>query len=273
MIPAFATIMDLERECEKASEPKLKTGKVELHGEIKFENVSFSYDSSGESFSLKNLNLTIKAGQTTAVVGLSGAGKSTIADMVMGLINPENGNILIDNDVLSGDNLSAWRSQIGYVAQDTFLFNDTICNNLLLAKPGAAEEEIITALKLASADNFVLKLPEGLDTLIGDRGVLLSGGERQRLALARALLREPSLLILDEATSNLDSKNEKKIMGSIEKLHGDITILIIAHRLSTIKNADNIYFMENGDLIESGSWDELTEKRNGYFKVLYEMQS
>jgi len=273
MIPAFVTIMDLEKECEKASEPKLKTGKMELHDKIKFENVSFSYDSSDESFSLKNLNLTIKAGQTTAAVGLSGAGKSTIADMVMGLINPANGCILIDNNVLSEDNISAWRSQIGYVAQETFLFNDTVRNNLLLAKPGASEKEIMAVLKQASADEFVLELPEGLDTLIGDRGVLLSGGERQRLALARALLREPSLLILDEATSNLDSKNEKKIMGSIEKLHGNITILVIAHRLSTIRSADRIYLIENGNLIESGTWDDLLGKEKGHFRSLYELQS
>ena len=272
MIPAFVTIMDLEKECKMASEPKLKTGNVELHGEIKFENISFSYDNSEESFSL-NLNLTIKAGQTTAVVGLSGAGKSTIADMVMGLITPESGHIVINKEILSENNFSVWRSQIGYVAQDTFLFNDTIRNNLLLAKQDATEEEITTALKLASAYEFVLKLPEELDTLIGDRGVLLSGGERQRLALARALLRKPSLLILDEATSNLDSKNEKKIMGSIEKLHGDITILVIAHRLSTIKNADTIYLIEKGNLIESGSWNELLGNENGHFRALFELQS
>lgn len=273
MIPAFVTIMDLEKECEEASESKLKTGKVELHDEIKFENISFSYDNSNESFGLQNLNLTIKTGQTTAVVGLSGAGKSTIADMVMGLITPENGHILIDSDFLSEDNLLTWRSQIGYVAQDTFLFNDTILNNLLLAKQDATKEEIVTALKLALADEFVLKLPDGIDTLIGDRGVLLSGGERQRLTLARALLRKPSLLILDEATSNLDSKNEKKIMGSIEKLHGNITILVIAHRLSTIKNADNIYLIEKGNLIQSGSWNELLQSEKGHFRALYELQS
>ena len=273
MIPAFTTIMDLEKECEEASEPKLKTGEVELHGEIKFENISFSYDNSEKSFGLQNLNLTVKAGQTTAVVGLSGAGKSTIADMVMGLITPENGRILIDGDVLSEDNFSSWRGQIGYVAQDTFLFNDTIRNNLLLANQGASEEEISTALKLASADEFVLNLSEGIDTLIGDRGVLLSGGERQRLALARALLREPSLLILDEATSNLDSKNEKKIMNSIEKLHGNVTIVVIAHRLSTIRRADAIYLIEKGKLIESGTWNGLLEKENGHFKLLYELQS
>jgi ATP-binding cassette subfamily C protein len=273
MIPAFATIIDLEKECEEFSELKLKTGNVELHGEIKFENVSFSYDNSNESFSLQNLNLTIKTGKTTALVGLSGAGKSTIADMVMGLVIPQDGRISIDSNVLSENNFTSWRNQIGYVAQDTFLFNDTIRNNLLLAKQGASEGEIITALKLASADEFVLKLPEGLDTLIGDRGVLLSGGERQRLALARALLREPSLLILDEATSNLDSKNEKKIMGSIEKLHGNITMLVIAHRLSTIKHADTIYLIEKGSIVESGTWNDLLEDKNGHFRALYELQS
>lgn len=272
MIPAFVTVMDLEKECETASELKSETNGIELGKQIKFENVSFSYDDSNESFSIQDLNLEINAGKTTAVVGLSGAGKSTIVDMVMGLIKPDKGQIKVDNMILSENNFAAWRNQIGYVAQDTFLFNDTIRNNLLVAKPGAVEEEILEALSLASADEFVLKLPEGLDTLIGDRGVLLSGGERQRLALARALLRKPSLLILDEATSNLDSKNEKKILDSIENLHGDMTILMIAHRLSTIKNADLIYFVKNGKIIESGTWNELIRRDNGAFKSLFDIQ-
>lgn len=273
MIPAFTTVINLEKECENAAELKLDVAKVKLNEELKFDNVSFYYNYENKSFNMQDLNLKIKAGETTAIAGLSGAGKSTIADMVMGFITPEEGYIRIDNDILSENNFTSWRNQIGYVAQDTFLFNDTIRNNLLLAKPNVTEKEIINALNMVSADNFVLNLPDGLDTLIGDRGVLLSGGERQRLALARALLREPSLLILDEATSNLDSKNEKKILNSIEKLHGNITILIIAHRLSTIKNADLIYFIEKGSVIESGSWKELIEKKNGHFRVLYDMQS
>lgn len=272
MIPAFVTVMDLEKECEAAAEPKSETNGIRLSKQIKFEDVSFSYDDSNESFGIQDLNLDIDAGKTTAIVGLSGAGKSTIADMVMGLIKSDEGQIFVDETVLSSSNFSTWRNQIGYVAQDTFLFNDTIRNNLLLAKPDAVEEEILESLKLASADEFVLKLPEGLNTLIGDRGVLLSGGERQRLALARALLRKPSLLILDEATSNLDSKNERKILDSIENLHGNMTILMIAHRLSTIKNADLIYFVKNGRIIESGTWNELIERDNGAFKALFDIQ-
>ena len=273
MIPAFKTVMDLGKECKAAEESKSKEGKIKLNDKITFKNVSFSYSGKNKSFSFKNLNLTIDAGKTTAIAGLSGAGKSTIADMLMGLILPYGGSIQIDKKALTPENLSSWRSQIGYVAQDTFLFNDTVKNNLIFADPEANDSDIWAALEMASADEFVLNLPEGIDTLIGDRGVLLSGGERQRLALARALLRKPSILILDEATSNLDSKNEKKILDSIENLHGDISILIIAHRLSTIHSADNIYLIEKGNLIESGTWDELIKKGNGHFKVLYEMQS
>ena len=193
--------------------------------------------------------------------------------MVMGLILPVEGSIQIDGKALNSESLSSWRNQIGYVAQDTFLFNDTIRNNLIFADPEADDNDIWEVLKLASADEFVLKLPEGLDTLIGDRGVLLSGGERQRLALARALLRKPSLLILDEATSNLDSQNEGKILNSIEKLHGDITMLVIAHRLSTIRSADVIHLIERGNLVESGTWNQLIEKDNGHFRALYDAQS
>ncbi len=153
------------------------------------------------------------------------------------------------------------------MAQDTFLFNDSIRSNLLLSRNDASEEDLKEVLKSASAD-FVFNLPEGLDTVIGDRGVRLSGGEKQRIALARALLRQPSLLILDEATSNLDSKNEKKILQSIEKLHGDLTILMIAHRFSTIESADVVYLMEKGHIVEEGSWEEFNEKK-GRFGELF----
>ena len=210
---------------------------------------------------MKNLNLQIPAGKTTAIAGPSGAGKSTVADLVMGFIQPDEGEINVDGVSVSNNFIGSWRSQIGYVAQETFLFNETIRFNLLLAQPKANEKDIIDALKLAAAYEFVSKLPEGLDTFIGDRGVKLSGGERQRLALARALLRKPSLLILDEATSNLDSENEKRILKAIDDLHGEITILIIAHRLSTIKNADCIYLIDEGKILESGTWDELLKKR------------
>ena len=196
---------------------------------------------------------------------LSGAGKSTTADLVMGLLRPDNGKITVDGVELK--NMSSWRSQIGYVAQDTFLFNDTVRNNLLLARSDASTEELKEVIDIASA-GFVFNLPEKLDTIIGDRGVRLSGGERQRLALARALLRKPSLLILDEATSNLDNKNEKKILESIERIHGDMTVLVIAHRFSSISNSDIIYLMEDGHIVEEGSWEEFNS-RKGRFKGLF----
>lgn len=273
MLPAFASVINLEEECKKATEDHNESVNVEFKREIKFDNVSFHYNKENGSFSIKDLDLSIVAGKTTAIVGLSGAGKSTVCDLLMGLIKPDGGQILIDENQLKGENISSWRNQIGYVAQDTFLFNDTLRNNLLFAEEEAKQKDIWNALKSASADEFVLKLPNGLDTLLGDRGVILSGGEKQRLALARALLRKPSLLIMDEATSNLDSKNEKNILESIENLHGDISILMIAHRLSTIKNADIIYLMENGRIIESGSWEELISIENGNFRLLYELQN
>jgi len=271
MLPAYDNVMNLEKQCLENSEVTESIGyKMELNNSVTFENVSFSYNN--KNFLMKNLNLNILAGKTTAIVGPSGAGKSTIADLVMGLIQPNEGKINIDKISISQNVIGSWRDQIGYVAQDTFLFNETIKFNLLLSQPKALTEDIIEALKLASPYDFVFNLSEGLNTFIGDRGVKLSGGERQRLALARALLRKPSLLILDEATSNLDSENERKILKAIDDLHGKITILIIAHRLTTIKNADYIYLLDNGQIIESGSWDELLNTEEGWFKDICETQ-
>lgn len=266
LLPAFATVMEVQARCEAAAEPKAqKTEKVELRHATRFERVSFSYEDTPVT---RDLDLTICAGETTAIVGPSGAGKSTIADLVMGLIIPNRGRVLVDGIPLSPERMRSWRDQIGYVAQDTFLFNDTVRANLLWAQPDATEEEIYQALRLAAAEEFVSKLPSGLDTVVGERGVLLSGGERQRLALARALLRKPSLLILDEATSALDSENEQRIRRAIGELHGYMTILIISHRLSTVRGADIVYVLEEGRLVESGPWDSLIAKENGRFRAL-----
>lgn len=256
MLPAFSNVMKLEKECQENSEvPGEMDEKIKLEKEIKFEDVRFSY--LGEDhFTIPGLNLTIPAGKTTAIAGPSGAGKSTVADLVMGLIKPEKGEITVDGVRVTEDSLSSWRNNIGYIAQETFLFNESIRFNLKQACPDASQEDIMEVLKLSAAYEFVMKLPEGLDTVIGDRGVRLSGGERQRLALARALLRKPSLLIMDEATSNLDLENEKKIMKAIDGLHGEMTILVIAHRISTIKNADNIYLIDGGEIVQSGTSDE-----------------
>jgi ATP-binding cassette subfamily C protein len=179
---------------------------------------------------------------------------------------------VVDGKPLSPERLKSWREQIGYVTQDTFLFNDSVRANLLWARPEASEEEIWRTLKLAAAAGFVSELPDGLETILGDRGVRLSGGERQRLALARALLREPSLLILDEATSALDSENERRIQKAIEGLHGRMTILIITHRLSTIRGADIIHMLERGRLVESGSWKVLMSNEDGRFRALAMVQ-
>jgi len=265
MLPAFSNVIKLEKECQENSEVQGEIDeKIKLKKEIKLEDVKFSYRDE-DHFTIPDLNLTIPAGKTTAIAGPSGAGKSTVADLVMGLIKPEKGKITVDGVVVTEDSLASWRNNIGYIAQETFLFNETIRFNLKQACPDASQEDIIEVLKLSAAHEFVMKLPEGLDTVIGDRGVRLSGGERQRLALARALLRKPSLLIMDEATSNLDLENEKKIIRAIDGLHGELTILVIAHRISTIKNADNIYLIDGGEIVQSGSWDELMENKKGWF--------
>ncbi|MGI6483705.1 MAG: ABC transporter ATP-binding protein [Methanobacterium sp.] len=265
MLPAFSNVIKLEKECQENSEVQGEIDeKIKLKKEIKLEDVRFSYRDD-DHFTILDLNLTIPAGKTTAIAGPSGAGKSTVADLVMGLIKPEKGKITVDGVAVTEDSLASWRNNIGYIAQETFLFNETIRFNLQQACLDASQEDIIEVLKLSAAHEFVMKLPEGLDTVIGDRGVRLSGGERQRLALARALLRKPSLLIMDEATSNLDLENEKKIMEAIDGLHGELTILVIAHRISTIKNADNIYLIDGGEIVQFGSWDELMENKKGWF--------
>jgi ATP-binding cassette subfamily C protein len=273
MLPSFNRIMEMQMHCEEAAEPKAeRMGKFNLWNGIRFEQVSFSYEDKGKAPAISNLDFIINPGETTAIVGPSGAGKSTIADLLMGLIVPDQGRILIDEKELSPERMKVWRDQIGYVPQDTFLFHDTLQSNLLWAKPDARKEEIHQALRFAAAEEFVSGLPKGLDTILGDRGVLVSGGERQRIALARALLRKPTLLILDEATSSLDSENEKRIHLAIEKLHGQMTILVISHRLSTIRGADVIHVIEEGSLVESGTWGALISKENGRFSALCKAQ-
>ena len=271
---AFTTVTEVEIRCEAAAEPEpVRSEGIELREAARLEGVSFAYQDSGEPLVISDLDLTLPAGKTTAIVGPSGAGKSTIADLVMGLIQPDEGRVLVDERPLRAEQRRAWRGQIGYVPQDTFLFHDTVRENLLWARPGASDGEILEALRLAAAEDFVSRLPKGMETVLGDRGVRLSGGERQRLALARALLRKPSLLILDEATSSLDSENERRIQSAIEELHGSMTILIITHRLFTTRSADVIYVLEQGRLVESGDIDTLVARKQGRFLELCKAQS
>jgi ATP-binding cassette subfamily C protein len=271
VLPALTTVMEAERRCLAAAEPAaINTRPVAFEESVEFRGVTFDYgaDSAPRTLSdpadaatapaVRNVDLKIAHGETTAIVGPSGAGKSTLTDLLMGLLTPTQGEIFVDGAPLTADLVQSWRERIGYVAQETFLFHDTIRANLLWARPDADEPEIRRALELAAADRFVAGQPQGLDTVVGDRGVLVSGGERQRLSLARALLRRPALLVLDEAASSLDSENELRIQHAIEQLHQELTIVVITHRLSTIRRADMIYVVEGGTVVESGSWDELT---------------
>jgi ATP-binding cassette, subfamily C, bacterial len=274
-LPAFQRVVALQARCEAAAEPpqaNVERGRV-LQERVALEGVWYSYETEAGRVVIRDINLVIPVGETTAIVGPSGAGKSTLADLIMGLLAPDRGRVLVDGRPLAAGRLQAWRQQIGYVPQDTFLFHDTVRANLLWAQPSASELEVQDALRLADAEELVARLDHGLDTLVGDRGVRLSGGERQRLALARALLRRPSVLILDEATSNLDSESEARIQAAIERLHGQMTIVIITHRLSTVRRADTICVIEQGELVESGTWEQLYSNQQGRFHALCQAQA
>ncbi|WP_292102910.1 ABC transporter ATP-binding protein [Mesorhizobium sp.] len=209
---------------------------------------------------VSGITFGLPAGKVTALIGPSGSGKSTIADMLLGLLEPTQGKILADGVEIGPGNRRFWRDQVAYVPQDVFLLHDTIAANLRLAAPQASDAELWTALRSAHAADFVERLEERLDTVVGDRGIRLSGGERQRIALARALLRKPSLLILDEATSALDWQNQSLIAKSIDGLRGTMTILTIAHRPSMIAFADWVVAIENGHIVEVGQYRRLKAK-------------
>ncbi len=253
-----------------AAEPEIPADirRIELREGIDLEAVSFRYDTAYSATAVRSLDLHIAARRVTAVCGPSGAGKSTLADILLGLLPPTEGRVLIDGVPLASERLHHWRESIGYVSQETFLFHETVRANLLWAWPDATEADLRVALRAAAAEQFVDRLPNGLDTLVGDRGVRLSGGERQRLALARALLRKPTLLVLDEATSSLDPQNERLVQDAIERLHGELTIVVIAHRLSTVRFADRIVVLKEGGVAETGTWDELRNRENGVFRQL-----
>ena len=226
---------------------------LDLREEVRLSNVSFQYEKPADTWALKSLNIVIPAGSLTAVVGPSGAGKSTLADLILGLLSPQEGQIRIDGELLNGSLLHRWRRSVGYVPQDTFLFHDTIRANLLWALPTATDADLWSALRMASADGFISQTSTGLDTIVGDRGVRLSGGERQRIALARALLRKPTLLLLDEATNSLDPESERRIHDAIKKLKGGPTIVMISHRSPTVLRADRIVELRKGRITDDNS--------------------
>ncbi len=266
-LPAYraATLMLRRFEESNESPPPSPVHPLRLRSAIRFNEVSFSYNGHEGPHSLCGIDLVIPVRSTVAVVGPSGSGKTTLADLIMGLLAPTAGTIYIDGRPLTGELVYNWRCSIGYVPQENFLFNETIRNNLLLVRPDASEKELLEALRNAAADGFVQACPDGLDTVVGERGVRLSGGERQRIALARALLRKPAVLILDEATSSLDRENERQVLGAIERLHGELTMVVIAHRISTIRRADSVVVLEQGRIVETGTWQSLLEKEGGQF--------
>lgn len=233
---------------------------------VKIENLTFGYNQNVHA--LKNINLTIEKGKTTAIVGKTGSGKSTIAALIARLYENYQGTIKVDDVDLREISREEWRKRIGFVSQQPFLFNDTILNNLRIVTNDAGEKEIFGAAKLANAHDFIIKLEKGYDTIVGDRGVNLSVGQLQRITIARAILRDPDMLIFDEATSALDYESAKLIQQSIRKLKGDKTILIIAHRLSTIRDADMIYVLHEGRVVESGNYRELCENKGYFWKIV-----
>jgi len=239
-------------------------------GDIEFKDVSFGYEKSKEV--LHSLSFKAPAGSVTALVGSSGSGKSTIAGLVATFLNPDSGTVSLDGHDLSSINLNSYRHYLGVVLQDDFLFEGTVRENILFPRPNASEKELDAAVKGAYVDEFTDRFDEGLDTVIGERGVKLSGGQRQRISIARALLANPKVIILDEATSNLDTESETFIQKSLNGLMRDRTTFVIAHRLSTIRQADQILVIEDGEIVERGKHDELLEKKGRYHE-LYTYQS
>lgn len=236
-----------------------------VNGEIIFDNVSFAYEE-GKTV-LKDISFTAKPGTVTALVGTSGSGKTTIAGIAASFLTPEIGKVTIDGYDMSKVTLSSYRSNLGVVLQDDFLFEGTIKENILFPRPHASEERLLSAVKAAHVHEFTDRLDDGLQTLIGERGIKLSGGQRQRVAIARALLADPKILILDEATSNLDMESEAFIQESLKELMKGRTTFVIAHRLSTIRQADQILVIEKGEIKERGTHNELIEKKGRYFDL------
>ncbi len=243
-----------------------------VKGDITFENVSFAYDEDKEPV-LKEINLSVRNGETIAFVGMSGGGKSTLVSLLPRFYDVSNGRILVDGEDIRDFQVRSLRNQIGMVLQDNIIFSDSVKFNILMGNPNATDEEVIAAAKAADAHDFIMGLPEGYDTEIGERGVKLSGGQKQRIAIARVFLKSPRLLIFDEATSSLDTESEHFIQVALERLAKNRTTFIVAHRLSTVTHADRIVVIENGQIVEIGTHNELIQKQGTYWKLFEVQQS
>lgn len=258
-------VLETEATVKEPLQPKILPG---FKKSIKFSDVWFSY---ADTQILKSINLEVEYGQMLAIVGPSGSGKSTLVDLIPRFYDPQKGQLFIDGVDIVEFSLKSLRDQIGIVNQETMLFNDTIAANIAYGKPSASRKEIEDAAKKAHAHDFILNCPQGYDTVIGDRGVMISGGERQRLAIARALLKNAPILILDEATSQLDSTSERIVQEALDQLVSGRTVFMIAHRLSTVRNASRIVVIDKGEIVQQGSHSQLLEKQ-GLYRRLYEAQ-
>jgi ABC-type multidrug transport system fused ATPase/permease subunit len=263
-IPSFEQIYNLKDESNNTKENENPKIIKNFKNSINISNLNFSY--SDEKI-IDNVSIDIKKGEMTSIVGPSGSGKSTLIDILMGYYEINNKSIFIDEIPFETINLNSWRDLIGYIPQQPFLFNASIKDNILWANPEIDEEDILRACKLAYVDDFVNDMKDGYETVVGERGMKLSGGQAQRICLARALARNPQILILDEATSSLDSNSESLIKESIDNLQGNITIISVAHRLSTIVNSNQIFYLKDGSLIEQGTFNELMAKNGEFYRV------
>ncbi len=270
VVKGIASMDRIKEILDEADDVKDESNKLQLPAftkSIEYKNVSFNYDDQSNAIVLKNINSEINKGQTVALVGSSGAGKSTFVDLLARFFDVKAGSILIDGQDIRNFTTNSLRSQMGIVSQDPILFNDTVFNNIALGTANASKEEVINAAKIANAHLFIDKLENGYDTFIGDRGNKLSGGEKQRLTIARAVLKNPPILILDEATSSLDAESEKLVQEALLKLMQNRTSIVIAHRLSTIQHADEIWVMKGGKIVEQGKHSELLAYDSFYKKL------
>jgi ABC-type branched-subunit amino acid transport system ATPase component len=263
----------LDEEIEEVKQnDKRNRNMLRLTGDVAFNNVAFSYPTRKEFTVLRNVSFDAKAGQTIAIVGPSGSGKSTLAQMLLRFYEPDNGSISFDGKKATAYDLTELRENMAIVPQDVLLFGGSIRENIAYGSPGATDEEIIAAARKSNALNFIESFPDKFETKVGDRGIQLSGGQRQRIAIARAVLKDPSILILDEATSSLDSESERVVQEALDKLMVGRTSFVIAHRLSTIRNADKIVVIDKGEVAEVGTHDELMKKENGVYRALSSLQ-
>ena len=242
-----------------------------VRGCVEFDRLGYKYPSRDTQV-LKNMSFVIEPGQVAAFVGPSGSGKTTIIHLLLRFFDPVSGRVLIDGRELRGIDTRELKDHMGLVTQDTILFDDTVLKNITIGKPGASMEEVVDAAKAADAHGFIAAMPQGYNTRLGERGVKLSGGQRQRLAIARAIIKKPEILLLDEATSNLDTASEQVVQAAIERILKGRTVVMVAHRLSTVRNADKIFVLKQGELVETGSHEELLSK-TGVYRALYEAQN